>query len=471
MTENLRKLPKPNTIKGWIQHHSANEDLVYDENSNFVFCNKCNSKFSAFKKSAIERHLTSKHHMEDSHQNEFYHDLAILMISMNIPWNQLNNHYLKDFFFKYFPNWHLPSESYIRKYIFENIFFEKMEEFRDNLKEGPFCISIDETCDTLGRKIVNILCSTLNCRDPSKKYLIYSKAQSTVNSDTIFNCFKESLSLLWGSHSVENFKNIILFTSDAAPYMLKAGKKIKEMCPQILHVTCIVHGIHRIAETIRSHYKNVDDFINNTKKVFLKAPSRVKILNNMYPSLPLPPKPIITRWGSWLRCVNYYKENWHQIKNVILSLDDNCVAVNKCKVFLENPDLYNHINSISTHYGSIPEIITSLESDKLDIFSVRKILNDFQRQLENNNINNIILNKFNNVFEKNPDLNVIFELTNKIETNATWYEIKVDCLKFASLTSVACERSFSQMNYVLNSRRLRLTEVNLEKIVILYCNK
>jgi hypothetical protein len=34
----------------------------------------------------------------------------------------------------------------------------------------------------------------------------------------------------------------------------------------MIHVTCICHGLHRIAEEIRSKFSDVDFLISNTKK-------------------------------------------------------------------------------------------------------------------------------------------------------------------------------------------------------------
>jgi hypothetical protein len=58
-----------------------------------------------------------------------------------------------------------------------------------------------------------------------------------------------------------------------------------------------VHGFHLIAEKIRENYYNVDKIIANVKKVFLKVPYRVAIFKDKAPNIPLPPDPIITRWG------------------------------------------------------------------------------------------------------------------------------------------------------------------------------
>jgi hypothetical protein len=91
------------------------------------------------------------------------------------------------------------------------------------------------------------------------------------------------------------YENVLLFVSDAAPYMIKAGNALNAFFPKMIHLTCLAHAFHRITETIRSKFTKVDELISSVKKIFLKAPSRVEIFKNMYPDLSLPPQPIVTR--------------------------------------------------------------------------------------------------------------------------------------------------------------------------------
>lgn len=113
-------------------------------------------------------------------------------------------------------------------------------------------------------------------------------------------------------------ENALLFVTDAAPYMVKAGKALNAFFPKMIRLTCLANAFHRIGETIRSKCTKVDELISSVKKIFLKAPNRVE---NMYPDLSLPPQPIVTRWGTWLNAANFYCQNFQQIKNVVAELD------------------------------------------------------------------------------------------------------------------------------------------------------
>lgn len=64
------------------------------------------------------------------------------------------------------------------------------------------------------------------------------------------------------------YDEVLLFVTDAAPYMVKAGITIQNLYTKIIHVTCLAHGLRRVAEGIRNQYKNVDQLISNVKNLF-----------------------------------------------------------------------------------------------------------------------------------------------------------------------------------------------------------
>lgn len=55
----------------------------------------------------------------------------------------------------------------------------------------------------------------------------------------------------------------------------KAGKELKMMYPNMVYLTCLVHCLHSVPETISFCYPDVDSFISNVKKIFLKSPSMI----------------------------------------------------------------------------------------------------------------------------------------------------------------------------------------------------
>lgn len=57
-------------------------------------------------------------------------------------------------------------------------------------------------------------------------------------------------------------------------------------------------GLHRVAEEVREHFPKVYELISTVKTLFLKTTSRDSKFKFMGPIIYLPPKPILTRWGT-----------------------------------------------------------------------------------------------------------------------------------------------------------------------------
>ena len=57
--------------------------------------------------------------------------------------------------------------------------------------------------------------------------------------------------------------------------MDKAAGELKKMFPKMLHITCVVYGLHLVAKAIRLHHRTINSLIANVKKVFLKSPKRI----------------------------------------------------------------------------------------------------------------------------------------------------------------------------------------------------
>jgi len=73
-------------------------------------------------------------------------------------------------------------------------------------------------------------------------------------------------------------------------------------------MTCITHACNPIAEKVHELFPNINILINNGKKIFIKSPSRISIFRDKRENIPLPPVPVITRWGTWIVAALYYAE-------------------------------------------------------------------------------------------------------------------------------------------------------------------
>ena len=73
---------------------------------------------------------------------------------------------------------------------------------------------------------MNVIVGALNC-DISTPYLLHSEQADKVNHSTICQIVTKGLSTLWPNGI--QFEKLLLFLTDAAPYMKKAGKSLKDL--------------------------------------------------------------------------------------------------------------------------------------------------------------------------------------------------------------------------------------------------
>jgi hypothetical protein len=107
--------------------------------------------------------------------------------------------------------------------------------------------------------------------------------------------------------------------------MLWAFQQLKDKYPNLNHVTCIAH----VCGNIRENYNSVNNFIAALKKILVKAPSR-QVLYQEVNGFHLPQFPVITRWGTQIRCAVFLCENFDKIK---------CLRLNRCSSHQADPTI------------------------------------------------------------------------------------------------------------------------------------
>lgn len=360
---------------------------IFSTDGNVLFCQICGKQVSCSKRNHVEQHVNStrhqlllnkqnsattlKHHfisnaMGESStarkQSEFNLDLCQMLLSANIPLKKLENPTLRSFLTKYC-NHPIPSESSIRKNHLLTCYENTMETIRSALRNKYIWVSIDETTDILGRFIVNVIVGILSEdeEETQPSYLLNVVCVEKNNHSTIARIFDDSLKIIDANFDRDL---VLLFVTDAAPYMVKAAKGLKVMFLKMIHLTCMAHGIHRVAEDIRNNFRDVDRLISNIKKVFLKAPSRIIKFKEILPNVPLPPQPIITRWGTWLNSVVYVSKYYNGLKTVFDQFDANeAMSIQEVKTLLNSTNLANDVAYISANFGFLPEKIKKLEEN------------------------------------------------------------------------------------------------------------
>lgn len=465
-------------IKGKKEFHL---DQDFDDQNKVklkLLCTVCSEevKFNhSHGKQRFEEHLTSDKHQKnmiknknqrqssivnsfqkqpenDKRKNRFFADLTQAFIAANIPFEKLENEKLRKFFFKYMKV-NIPNASTLRKNYLDEIYQSKIEKIRKTVAENKVFFVIDDTTDARNRYVLNVLVGILN-GGPIEPMLLSTQYLDRVNNTTILQSINRAAQLLWPEGI--KYENLILVVTDQATAMIKGIKAAKELYPNINHITCLSHALHRVCEFVRNKNPLVDQFISSMKKILKKSPLRRQNFKEMC-NISLPPNPIITRWGSWLKTAFYYIENYDLIYSFIRQLkDENNSAIKKAKELISKNDLKNQLLQLSA-FKFLPERITELQKSSLKMSEQLEILEGVKK-----NLSGIYLDKLNNSLLKNPDL---VRFTS--EDNSMDHRIKS---VFAPLVSVEVERSFSTYKIILTERRFNLSESNIEKLLVVQFN-
>lgn len=460
----------------------------FQSDGEILYCSACEKSVSIEQRFLVVQHIGTAKHKESKirrqkfrqqfftsastssgNKNSFNSELCRAFIHADIPISKLENKSLNAFLTKYTGQL-IPDESTLRKNNMTEIHQETLNSIRNIIQDCPIWVSIDETVDVEGR-MVGKLSETF-----SKPFLLICAQLEKCNHKTIAKLFNESMSLLWPK-GVKH-ENVLLFLTDAAPYMVKSAVAINVFYPKMIHLTCLAHGLHRIGETIRAKFSKVDKLIAEVKKIFLKSPSRVEKLKEMYPNLSLPPEPIITRWGTWLNAVKYYCENFEKIKDVVSTLDStSAVSIQKAKHLLNMDDIKNNLIYISVNFGFLEDTIKQLETRKMTLVQSLGLIEEAEKCIEQvqGPLGVAVKEKMHSVLHKNPGLDCPKLIRDThCEMNGVIFPAELTALdianmKFAPITSVEVERSFSRYKSVLRPNRRSFNFENLSMYMVSHC--
>lgn len=263
---------------------------IFSTDGSVLLCKLCSKVVCAESKDKVQQHVNGQKHktllnrqeeardpaqtllrFDSNRKSTFSMDLCRAMVHANIPFYKLENPTLRSFLAKY-TNQMIPDESTLRKGYLKTCYEDTMQTIRNVLKGQRIWISIDETTDSVGRYIANVIVGLMSDDEPQRSYLLHVESMEKANHTTIAKLFDDDVKLIDPEF---NRDHVLLFVTDAAPYMVKAAKGLQMLYTKMVHVTCLAHGLHRVAEHIRSQFCDLDRLVSRIKKVFLKSPSRV----------------------------------------------------------------------------------------------------------------------------------------------------------------------------------------------------
>jgi len=475
------------TLNALIKKFSPN----FTTDGKVLLCKICEKSVSFHRKFLVVQHIESATHQKALKRNQekksqmflcdsvnqdrksdYFAEMVEAFVSANIPFWKLENKTFASFLAKYTGK-ETPSESTLRKNYVKVTYDNMMDYIRKQLNDKLIWVSMDETIDLRGRYVANAVVGILSSnKEDCKVYLVNSQILEKVNHNTIAAFFDDSLKLI-----SENFdrSKVLLLVTDAAPYMIKAARGLQVLYSKMIHVTCVAHGLHRLVEYIRQYYQNIDNWVGNLKKIFIKAPSRVQIFKEVAPDLALPPKPVITRWGTWISTVNYSNENLTYLEDILRHLNDDVTSVNLCKLISSNPIFKNNLAFISGNYGYLPEILDILQKRNALLTESFSLLDKTVKSINEvkGHQGEEVSLKMQNILANNKGLEILRQIAlihagEYIETHYSPKEITA--FKYAPLVSCEVERSFSVYKDLLTCKRTNLSNENLKYHMVIACN-
>lgn len=116
--------------------------------------------------------------------------------------------------------------STIRKKYVDLVFEETISKIKEIISNNNIYFVVDETTDTCGRYVANLLIGSLDENYAGKSYLIGTQVLDRTNNVTISKFIIDTLTRFYRPKAVQSEK-VLLMLSDAAGYMKKSAQNLK----------------------------------------------------------------------------------------------------------------------------------------------------------------------------------------------------------------------------------------------------
>ena len=146
-----------------------------------------------------------------------------------------------------------PPESSCRHYVPKLAKLEK-EKLKNYVANENVFLIVDES-DIHGQKYVNVLVGVLKIPDKSFFHSVVP-LDGNINNQRVCQIVDDTLRDL----AIER-SNFLLLITDAARYMMLAGRVLKSLYSKLFHITCVAHLLHNAAMIVRSNFSAVDNLI------------------------------------------------------------------------------------------------------------------------------------------------------------------------------------------------------------------
>jgi len=119
----------------------------------------------------------------------------------------------------------------------------------EELNNHPFRLGVDETTDSAGHRVANILIGQLDNEKYHVPHLLGPLFLEDGIAKAVARAVNDCLRSYWPNLNAKQFK---VMHSDAAAAMIKAGKDLQIFYPEMLSFTSLAHAIHRLCEEVET---------------------------------------------------------------------------------------------------------------------------------------------------------------------------------------------------------------------------
>ena len=213
---------------------------------------------------------------------------------------------------------------------------------------------------------------------------------------------------------------------------------------------------HNGAEQIRARYPEVDSLIASVKAATVK--NRRRRADFLAKNIPIPPQPILTRWGTWIDATCYYAENWEVVKEIVENWTGG-LLVQRAKEDISQPTVFQNLIELQ-QYKKLPEYLKLLEHSESTIKLCYDTMKKFLFELDDSDpVKEYLRKRLENCI----DLKAIINGT--VDTSPAQINKLLNCLG----SSANVERTFSKLKKMLKDGRNFLPE-NVQYYICIYCN-
>ena len=320
-------------------------------------------------------------------------NLVEAFMSANIPLEKLDNPKMREFVNTSIKGGGgVPLANTLREKYVPKLYTTQREEMTSKLQGKKVAVIVDETTDTMGRYVVNVLMQPLDTFDGvanCRALLVNTEFLNAVNNSTMAQVVIRSLTNI----NIE-FDNVLAFVSDNASYMKKCFQDgLKGILRNAHHVTCWAHIVFLVGDEFRTALHLSDELVATVKAIFSKAPGRrARYLNHLRQSNPekvsLPPVPVITRWNTWFEAALYHGEHLDDYISFVEAETEHgsTQQLRKLSALVNGEQLLElraELEFLAVHCERLIKILKSLESREFKAADIYNKMRDLHAWLHN----------------------------------------------------------------------------------------